>query len=114
DPPSPPLLDPKAPRPDLRLTAVRALSQEGLLVRVSCAPILPLINDSEESLDSLAKASADAGAKGMWGRVVFLKPCAQKVFFPFLEEQFPQLVRRYRERFEKAAYLRGAYPELIQ
>jgi hypothetical protein len=32
---------------------------------------------------------------------------------PFLEERFPHLVRRYRERFEKTAYLRGAYPEMI-
>jgi hypothetical protein len=35
------------------------------------------------------------------------------VFLPFLEEHFPHLVRRYRERFEKAAYLKGHYPEMI-
>jgi hypothetical protein len=35
------------------------------------------------------------------------------VFLPFLEEQFPDLVRKYRERFERVAYLRGAYPEMI-
>jgi hypothetical protein len=41
-------------------------------------------------------------------------PSAQKVFFPFLEERFPRLVKRYRERFEKNAYLRGPYQEMIR
>jgi DNA repair photolyase len=106
-------LEPLAPRPDLRLAAVRRLSAAGLRVRVSCAPVLPLINDSEASLDALARAARDAGAGGLWGQVLFLKPCASRVFLPFLEERFPHLVRRYRERFEHSAYLRGAYPEII-
>ena len=41
-------------------------------------------------------------------------PSAQKVFFPFLEENFPHLLKRYRERFEKNAYLRGPYREMIR
>ena len=103
-----------APRPDLRLEAIRSLSQAGLNVRVSCAPIMPLINDSEASLEAVAAAAKEAGARGLWGGVLFLKPCASQVFFPFLEEQFPGLIRRYRTRFEHSAYLRGAYPDMIQ
>ncbi|MGH9628062.1 MAG: radical SAM protein, partial [Bryobacteraceae bacterium] len=34
-------------------------------------------------------------------------------FFPFLEERFPHLLRRYKERFEKSSYLRGDYPATI-
>jgi hypothetical protein len=41
-------------------------------------------------------------------------PSAQKIFFPFLEENFPHLVKRYRERFEKSPYLRGPYQEVIR
>ena len=33
---------------------------------------------------------------------------------PFLEERFPLLVRRYRERFGRTAYLRGDYPERMK
>ena len=47
------------------------------------------------------------------GGVLFLKPCAQKAFFPFLEESFPALVRRYRERYSGRAFLDGHYPEKI-
>ena len=36
------------------------------------------------------------------------------MFLPFLEERFPELVRKYRERYERTAYLRGAYPAMIQ
>jgi DNA repair photolyase len=108
------LLEPLAPRPDLRLAAVRALSDAGLRAIVFCAPVLPLINDTEASLDALARAASAAGARGFGANVLFLKPCARQVFLPFLEEHFPALVRRYRERFERAAYLHGAYPETIR
>jgi DNA repair photolyase len=108
------LLEPMAPRPDLRLGAIRKLTAAGIRVTVNCAPILPLINDSEPSIDVVAQASARAGAKAIGGNVLFLKPCAQAVFMPFLEEHFPKLVRRYRERYGRAAYLRGAYPDTIR
>jgi DNA repair photolyase len=108
------LLEPMAPRPDLRLAAVKTLADAGLRVVVGCAPVMPLINDSESSLDALARAAAAAGAATFWSNVLFLKPCAYQVFLPFLEERFPELVRKYRERYDRAAYLRGSYPEMIQ
>jgi DNA repair photolyase len=108
------LLEPLAPRPDLRLAAVRKLSAAGLRVSVNLAPILPLINDSDSSLDAVAKAAARAGAVKLGGNVVYLKPCAQNAFFPFLSEHFPSLLRRYRERFERSAFLRGSYPDTIR
>jgi DNA repair photolyase len=107
------LLEPMAPRPDLRLGAVRILADAGLRVVVGCSPIMPLINDSERSLDTLAREAAASGAREIWANVLFLKPCAYQVFLPFLEERFPELVRKYRERYERVAYLRGAYPEMI-
>ncbi|MEQ1887351.1 MAG: radical SAM protein [Bryobacteraceae bacterium] len=107
------LLEPMAPRPDLRLAAVRKLSAAGIRVAVNCCPILPLLNDSDTSLDAVAKAAATAGAKSLGTNVVYLKDCAKAVFLPFLDEHFPPLARRYRERFTNAAYLKGAYPEMI-
>jgi DNA repair photolyase len=108
------LLEPMAPRPDLRLAAVRTLANAGLKVVVGCAPVMPLINDSEQSLDALAREAAKAGAAALWANVLFLKPCAYQVFLPFLEERFPVLVHKYRDHYGRAAYLRGAYPERIQ
>ena len=108
------LLEPRAPRPDLRLAAVRQLAQAGVSVGVFPNPILPLITDSEQNLDRVAAAAEEAGATYFGGGVVFLMPSAQKVFFPFLETNFPHLLKRYKERFEKSAYLRGPYQETIR
>jgi DNA repair photolyase len=107
-------LEPYAPRPDLRLGAVRALAKAGVTVGVQCMPVMPLINDSERQLNQLALAAAAHGASSFAGQVLFLKPCAQQVFFPFLERTFPHLAKRYRQRFEKNARLKGAYPDVIR
>lgn len=108
------LLEPRAPRPDLRLAAVERLAQTGISVGVFANPIMPLLTDSENNLDRLAGAAAKAGATYFGGGLLFLMPSAQKVFFPFLKERFPHLLKRYRERFEKNAYLRGPYQESIR
>jgi len=108
------LLEPLAPRPVLRLGAIRKLSDAGIAVSVLAHPVMPLINDSEDSLDRVCGAAAENGACAFSAAPVFLKPCAQQVFFPFLEQHFPHLLRRYKERFEKNAYLKGDYPEMIE
>jgi DNA repair photolyase len=107
------LIEPMAPRPDLRIAAVRKLNRAGIRASVHCSPVLPLLTDSDASLDAVAQAARAAGSKTFGGQVVFLKPCAWQVFLPFLEEKFPLLVRRYRERFGRSAHLRGDYPERI-
>ncbi|HLJ14976.1 MAG TPA: radical SAM protein [Bryobacteraceae bacterium] len=108
------LLEPMATRPDLRLAAIQKLSAAGIRTGVLCCPILPLLNDSEENLNAVAAAAARAGAKHFGGNVLFLKPCAQAVFFPFLEQHFPRLVRRYRERYGEGAFLQGPYVHAVQ
>ncbi|HLX43537.1 MAG TPA: radical SAM protein [Bryobacteraceae bacterium] len=108
------LIEPMAPRPDLRIAAVRKLNAAGIRANIFASPVMPLINDSDPSLDAVAKSAARAGARSFGGQVLFLKPCSRAVFLPFLEEHFPLLVRRYKERFERVAYLRGDYPEKIQ
>ncbi|HVY94392.1 MAG TPA: radical SAM protein [Bryobacteraceae bacterium] len=107
-------LEPRAPRPDLRLKAVRKLADAGISVGVFPNPIMPLITDQEQRLDRLAKAARDHGASYFGGGVLFLQPCSRRVFLPFVEKNFPHLLRRYQERYESSAYLKGAYPEMIR
>jgi DNA repair photolyase len=107
------LLEPRAPRPDLRLNAVRELAEAGIMVGVNPNPIMPGITDSEAALDRLAKACRDAGAVTFGGGPLFLMPSAQQVFFPFLEREFPHLVARYRELYARSAYLGKDYKDYI-
>ncbi|MGH9583220.1 MAG: radical SAM protein [Bryobacteraceae bacterium] len=104
------LIEPFAPRPDLRIEAVRELAAAGVPVGVLSSPILPFLTDSEQNLESVAKAAKAAGANHFGAGVLFLKPCAQRVFFPFLAEKFPEYLRRYEQMFADRAYLSGEYP----
>ena len=108
------LLEPRAPRPALRLKAVQAIADAGIPVGVFPNPIMPLITDQQDRLDHLAKAARDNGATYFGGGVLFLMPCSRKVFFPFVEKNFPHLLRRYREKYESQAYLKGPYREMIR
>ena len=108
------LIEPRAPRPGLRLAAVQKLTSAGIPVSVLAHPVMPLINDSEPSLDAVCRAAVQNGASSFSAAPLFLKPCAQQVFFPFLAERFPHLLRRYRERYQEHAYLRGHYPKMIE
>jgi DNA repair photolyase len=107
-------LEPRAPRPDLRLEAVRRLAAEGISVGVNANPIMPMLTDSLENLSAVAAAAEAAGARYFGGGTLFLMPCAQAQFFPFLEAEFPTLAGRYRQRYSQQPYLRGEYAKLIR
>jgi DNA repair photolyase len=103
------ILEPRAPRPDLRLEAVQRLNQAGVAVGVICAPVLPGITDSPRDLEALVQAVAQAGGKYIFANSLFLKPCSAAVFLPFLEKEFPQLVEGYRQRYRDRAFLSAPY-----
>jgi DNA repair photolyase len=108
------LLEPRAPRPGLRLDAVRRLSEAGIPVGVFPNPVMPAITDGERQLDRLAKAARDAGAQWFGGGPLFLMPSAQKVFLPFLDEHFPKLAPHYRETYQRNAYLGKDYKDKLR
>ena len=107
------ILEPRAPRPDLRLDAVRALRAAGLRVGVSCSPVVPGITDSAHDLEQLIRAVAEAGAEYVFANPLFLKPCSAAVFLPFLEQNFPHLVENYRRRYQDRAFLPPAYAKRL-
>jgi DNA repair photolyase len=103
------ILEPRAPRPDLRLEAMQKLNQAGVAAGVICAPVLPGITDSPRDLEALVRATAKAGGKYVSANSLFLKPCSAAVFLPFLEKEFPQLVESYQKRYKDRAFLPESY-----
>jgi DNA repair photolyase len=103
------ILEPRAPRPDLRMEAMRKLNQAGIEAGVICAPVLPGITDSPGDLEALVRATAEAGGKYIYANSLFLKPCSAAIFMPFLEKEFPHLVENYKQRFGGKAFLSAAY-----
>jgi len=107
------ILEPRAPRPDLRLEALRNLREAGVRAGVICAPVLPGITDAPRQLEAVVKAAAEAGAVHIYANPLFLKPCSAAVFLPFLKEHFPKLVPDYEKRFKQRAFLPAAYRKRI-
>src|ERR1700683_3200560 len=95
------LLEPRAPRPDLRLKAVKTLHEAGIDVGVLVMPVIPHITDDKTDLERLARAARDAGAQWFASNVLFLMPASQKTFLPFIAKAFPRLARGYQEWYGK-------------
>src|SRR5215470_1117549 len=107
------ILEPRAPRPDLRLDAVRTLAQAGLRVGISCSPVVPGITDSPTDLEALIRAASESGADYVFANPLFLKPCSAAVFLPFLQQNFPHLAENYRRRYKDRAFLPPAYAKRL-
>lgn len=107
------LLEPRAPRPDLRFAAVRKLREAGLHAGVFVMPILPGLTDREADLEILARTARDAGAEWFAAAVLWLMPASRKHFLPFIEEKFPKLAHEYKKWYAHNAYAPQHYREEI-
>jgi DNA repair photolyase len=107
------LLEPRAPRPDLRFEAVTRLRQAGLRTGILCCPLLPGITDSEEAIDNMARRAAAAGASFLGANTLFLKPCSRPTYLSFVREHFPHLQADYAARFDKADFAAPAYRQKL-
>ncbi|MBX9795625.1 PA0069 family radical SAM protein [Sphingomonas sp.] len=80
-------LEPRAPTPQRRLAAVRALAEAGVPTYVSIAPVIPAITDHE--LEAILSAAAGAGARGAFYLPVRLPWEVAPLFKAWLAEHFP-------------------------
>lgn len=80
-------VEPRAPAPERRLTAVRRLADAGVPVFVSIAPVIPAITDHE--LEHLIERAAEAGATGCFFIPVRLPHEVAPLFRAWLDTHFP-------------------------
>jgi DNA repair photolyase len=98
------VLEPRAPRPDLRLATVKELREAGLAVGVSASPLIPGITDREGDLEAVAAAAHAAGAQWFFSGVLFLMPASARQFLPFVKEKFPKLAKQYQQWYARNGY----------
>ncbi len=103
------LLEPRAPRPDLRFAAVRRLREAGLTAGILCSPLLPGITDTPEAIDAMASRAAQARASFFAAQPLFLKSCSRPTFLSFVREHFPHLAADYAARFADRDFATGPY-----
>ena len=107
-------IEPRAPRPDLRLDAMRALSAEGIRTRLFLMPVLPLLTDGEAGLRELLAAARAAGAREAISQALFLRTeMTWRFFLDFVEEEFPWALLRYRALYPRPGNAPPAYREAI-
>ena len=103
------VLEPRAPRPDLRIRTVARMREAGLRAGVMCSPLMPGITDDRRSLTAVAKASAAAGASFFVAGALFLKPCSLPTFLAFVHEHFPNQLASYERRYSNSAFVSAEY-----
>jgi DNA repair photolyase len=103
------LLEPRAPRPDLRFQTVKRLREAGIVAGVFGSPLLPGITDTQRALDSLAKRAAAVDASFFAAHPLFLKPCSRPTYLSFVREHFPSLEADYTRRFAHADFASRTY-----
>ncbi|MGC1784799.1 MAG: radical SAM protein [Acidobacteriaceae bacterium] len=108
------ILEPRAPRPDLRIRTLDHLRRAGLRAGVLCCPLLPGITDTYVAIDSVAAEARRAGACFFHADPLFLKPCSKPIFEEFIAANFPELLASYRERFQDHAFVGSAYRKRVQ
>ncbi len=106
-------LEPGAPRPDLRLHALRRLADRGISCGVMCSPLLPGLNDDENALLALAAAAKEAGARYFGGGALFLKSPTREVFFAYLAREQPDLWPRYNDLYDHSVRAPRQYQDEI-
>lgn len=112
-------LEPRAPRPDKRLAAIRACADAGVPASVLVAPVIPAINDHE--IEPILEAAAAAGAEAATWVLLRLPLEIAGLVEEFLRAHFPDraervlsLVRQTRDgelyRSEWGTRMRGEGP----
>jgi DNA repair photolyase len=80
-------IEPRAPSPERRLTAVRRLADAGIPTYVNMAPIIPAITDHE--IEHVVARAVEAGAIGIGYIPVRLPHEVAPLFRAWLDEHFP-------------------------
>jgi DNA repair photolyase len=80
-------VEPRAPSPAKRIAAIRTLTDAGIPVFVSMAPVIPAITDHE--MEHILERAAEAGARGAFFLPVRLPHEVAPLFRAWLETHFP-------------------------
>jgi DNA repair photolyase len=81
------VLEPRAPRPEKRLAAIKGLASAGIPTHVNVAPIIPAINDHE--IEAIVERAAEAGVRTASWIPLRLPHEVAPLFQDWLQVHFP-------------------------
>ena len=97
--------EPGTASPHQRLRALKELVDAGIKTGVGMAPILPGLSDKPEMLADVVRAAREAGATGVWAKLLYLKPGTREHFLAALERDWPELLPEYERLYGRKAYI---------
>jgi DNA repair photolyase len=107
-------IEPLAPPPEARLSVMRRLVEAGLDVRLTLAPVLPGLTDSEEDLELLLSRVEECGVRAFSYVLLFLRSPTREKYLRWLAAEFPRYLAAYEAAYATGAYLRGGYRRRLE
>lgn len=107
------IFEPGATSPALRLSTLKAVSDQGFLTGVSMMPLLPWISDNTESLEAMFGTFKANGAHYCFPADLTLfgndPSDSRTLVLKAVEKHYPQYLGKYRKYFENSTALPGYY-----
>ncbi|MGQ9479599.1 MAG: radical SAM protein [Thermoproteota archaeon] len=108
-------LEPLAPPPLKRIRALESLSRAGISTMVRLDPIIPGLNDDENTIKSVLEKASEAGVKQVVTSTYKMKPDSLRrivTAFPELEERLNDLYAK-GERVGRSFYMPGKLRRML-
>ena len=86
-------LEPRASSPEVRVQALEELAEMGIETWLFLGPVIPYVNDGDESLREVVKVAKRTGSLLLFD-LLNLKPGVLRLLTPFLEDQAPDLSKK--------------------
>lgn len=96
-------LEPGASPPSERLQALKKLHEEGISGGMYLLPVLPFLTDTQENLEKSVSDIKDAGADFIvFGGLTLKQGTQGDYYYKFLQKNFPNLVKNYKDIYKNA------------
>ena len=96
-----PHLEPFAPSPERRLETVKKLNEEGIQAGINFIPIVPYLLDDPNNIEEVIKRASGCAKYVLIGAGMTLRSNQQTRFLELLKENFPELVEKYENLYNK-------------
>ncbi|MCW4019709.1 MAG: radical SAM protein [Candidatus Bathyarchaeota archaeon] len=97
------VIEPGAPFPELRFSALKKVADEGIPTVVRVDPIIPTVNSDEKDLEALVHEAAEIGVKQITAST--MKPV--RGFFSSLRKDKPELFERLNKVYADGGWVSG-------
>jgi DNA repair photolyase len=107
------VVEPGTPPGRKRLEMLSRFAEAGIRTGVLVAPILPGLTDTEEHLNAVLAACAEAGVSYAVPIVLHVRPTIREHFMPWVKRTYPWLYPRYAELYGSRSYAPKAYQQEV-